>query len=533
MPRCSGLTAPILRSCCACNAIPRSRHFSYISAHRAAAAVPKHDKSRTIDAEHAALIDPGSLRDTLDAVRDANRTRLIRKVGSRNGSKRLSLPTLLDIPLKTPSTDAAIIEGTALPRIPDRLPGAQAGSRAVPSAKTEMRKRKRKRRAARRAKLAGRVPPLVPEWETNQSTPMQCRLPWLSHVDPELLKGHQPSMSRLAAELDAFNQFFSVTAPEQAAATEAIDDLKQFLAWHNPEMSVDIIGSRATGIASPLSDIDVNLTPRDKPRPDVVAHRFESKMTLHKLVKAIRPRSIRTNARGDVKFTITSVVGSARVPIVILHHMATGLEVQIQHTNDGFNTTEYAKSFLREYPSLKALFLVIRQMLAIRGLSDGAMGGLGSYPLLNMIVASLRSHDARGGDPVVADQLLHFFDLYSEFNFSETGIRVCPYEQVERGYNLPADRPELSMYFEDPADPTNILGKAATRIRDIQATFIALRTELQNSMKAWDDEQQAVTDARSHTSNGQSLLSVLLDADYRRFQLTRAVMVHNSSSSSE
>lgn len=506
MPKCSGTLAPVLRSRLHCMKgrlqTPALRELAVPPPRRTYAALAQNRGPRAIDADHAALIDPSSLRSTLDAVRAANRTSLIRKVDKDGNSRRLSLPAILEIPLKEQSQDAAITKRSIIRYTSTRT---------------------RKSAQSPSSEPAGYVPDVSPEWNIDRRTRARFRMPWLLQLDEETLIKAVSSRTRLVTEMEAFNVFSSPSAAEQAAATEAIRDLQHVVSSRYPNMRVETMGSRATGVAMPLSDIDVNLVPGDETRPDVVEHRGLALNMLKRLANTTRKINKGLEVGESKKLVASELVHRARVPILRLHHLQTGLEMQVQYTNDGYNTTEYAKKFFREHPTLKALFRVLRQALAIRGLTDSRFGGLGSYPLLNMIVASLKSQELKTGSQNVADQLIYFLDLYSEIELLATGIRVVPFELYPR-QTKGNDRDVKDcarMYLEDPADPSNNLGGSAYRFRDIQATFIALRTLLQKGMDRWDQTLQSSPKDIRHWS----LLSILVGGNYRTFQLSRIALV--------
>lgn len=527
MPRCSGTLSPLVqpypRWMKGRYLAPAFRRFSALAQLRSQAT---HNPKRgpcAVDAEHAALIDPNSLRNTLDAVRAANRTRLIRKVDEKGTSQPLSLPALLEITPWERSQDAAILEDRVI-----RYTKSGRDSSSPPTRRPRQLRDKRKLGSSS-LEPGGHVPDIDPEWKADRSQRSRFRTPWLWRLDEELRTKAVPSRSRLSAEMEAFDAFCSPSAEEKIIAEEAVKDLQHAVTSGFPNMSVEIMGSRATGVATPLSDIDVNIVSVDETRPDVVEQREEAVKLLRGLSKRIRIDAKDPAVGNSRKLSVSSLIHRARVPILRLYHQRTGLEIQVQYTNDGYNTTEYAKKFMREYPTLKTLFRVLKQALGARGLTDSKFGGIGSYPLLNLIIACLKSHELEGGPQNIADQLIYCLDFCSNIDFLATGIIVEPFELFTRQNKIdgtclavgqrPAERG--LMYLQDPADPSNNLGISTFRFRDIQATFIALRTALQQDMDKWDQTpQSSLTDRRQW-----SLLSLLVGESYRIFQLSRVAQV--------
>ncbi len=349
---------------------------------------------------------------------------------------------------------------------------------------------------------------------------------------------------QLQAEIIAFTDYFTPGPDEIRAAEAALSDLRAALKSAKTSFSVELMGSRATGLASPLSDLDLNLrSAAVGARLDEVADRRQILKTLEKVSQKLR------RSKG---LTIGYFVRRARVPIITGVHQNTGLEFQMQCTNSIYNSTQYAKTFLNEYPTLKSLFLVIKQMLTMRGLSIGAKGGLTSYPLLNMIVACLKLKCGHLDTKDVAGHLLSFLDMYSEIDFYSTGISVVPpafitlsrgeshisaahSDEVQHTAGTSQDEHFLNLwgpgrmkenhkaYLVDPADPSHNLGSGAYMIKHIQASLIERRKILLAKMQDWDPTAEDVS--------SRSLLACLLECDYKTFELDRASLRKGSDSS--
>src|SRR5262249_44026224 len=126
----------------------------------------------------------------------------------------------------------------------------------------------------------------------------------------------------------------------------------------------------------------------------------------------------------------------ARYPLISMQHKDSGLDVQIVCANDTSHSRNVMQGYLSKYKDLAALFSVVKIMFDIRGLLDVFRGGLGSYSLFMMVVASLelwgqRNHWTGAGDPFkvkqkygsyqnssVGAKLLHFLEFYAAFDSS-------------------------------------------------------------------------------------------------------------------
>ncbi|ETN45524.1 uncharacterized protein HMPREF1541_09356 [Cyphellophora europaea CBS 101466] len=546
MPRCSWDTASFLarriRSPGRWSLNSAGRQTSTAQPGRGPTSRSRDNDRHTIEDEHAALIDTSSLRNTLEAVKAANRTRLIRKVDEAGNSQRLSLPNLLGLPLDERPNDVVPQEEkkrtkqdvhdehpSDLPRLnlntsqTDRGPGPPVPSKrqfVVPVNELPV------------TGPGGEVPPLSTQWELHGAVPARFRLPWLICVDKDVRTKALVSRARLAMEIEAFDSYYTPSVAEEEVVAQVVSDLELTLSDSMTDFKVELMGSRATGLASPLSDIDVNLVPRDSRRPDVVEDRPQALQVLRKLARVLRQIRVQTPSLKS-KFAVSFLISKARVPILRVFHLPSGLEMQIQHTNVGYNTTEYAKTFIREYPTLKRLFMVVRQALAVRGLTNGWSGGITSYPLLNMIVAALKDHEEQHGSGDVADQFLHFLEMYSDLDFDSTGISITPFKILTQTDFEDTSNPIQQhfrrtgyqyMYLEDPADPSNNLGKSVVKVRDMQATIIALRSILSQAMRQWDDTVGKLSEKRLSSENMPSLLANIIEGDYRTFELDRAAL---------
>lgn len=502
----------------------------------------------TVRTHHAVFpdepsIDIKSLRNTLDAHRDANRDSLIRKVDETGSFTRLHnqnafRPTSLE--LKKQANTRRMGENSSKPERTNtsikRIKTRAAGLRA---------------KGDRRPSNKGITRDLSSVWrpsDGDDSLATRSRLPWLAHL-PEPQPGVWTSaVDRLSAEIRAFEQYVSPSDEERRAAENALSDVIQAIQYADENLDVDVIGSRASGTADPLSDLDINVS---NPLSPTSMNSIKTPVQILDLLE----RAFRGGRRKTtLKFRPVEViinVRNANVPILVCRHILSGLPVQIQSTPRTFDNTEYVKVFQREYPTLRSLFKVLKQTLAMRGLNIGSHGGLTSYPLINMIVAALKFSEGRMHQLDVGSQLLFFLDMYTEIDFSAQGISTRPVQFFpkyvshkqkrlpktgEESTALPSifekelaaqrrmgvcSRTNLHfMTLQDPANPLNNLGKSAYMIKDIQATLIDIRAKLRQLMAEWDDSAPAPGLATKH-SPPRSLLDPCVGGDYRVYEHER------------
>ncbi len=413
------------------------------------------------------------------------------------------------------------------------------------------------------------------EWTVPEGTIRNnVQRPWLAHLD-ESVNSSQDVYHCLTEEILAFENYMESTAMEKTAMEKALSDFRSIIALTDPAMKVSVIGSRATGLAMPLSDIDINIEPtpflhqRSGQRRPWPANYPMGRGQAINLLRTVN-RKIRKKAGKHPMFAKSTLI-EAKVPIINALHTATGLEIQLQCTTDSPTTMELVKAYITEFPTLRPLFLVLRQVLKMRGLGEAGGNGIGSYALIMMIVATLKFSSARFNRRDAGKQLLYFLDFYSKIEFKSIGISVDPPELFpkstqasenspepfragDRGMLRPDEIPTTQargrgmstfdeiptteannaaaavslgrkpictrhpsrpylMCLQDPANPYNDLGKLAFAIKHVQATFTTLSLKMRTSMNFCETRQKH--DARF------SLLDPCLMGDYRLFERKR------------
>lgn len=435
--------------------------------------------------DYTNLIDPSSLRNTLDAVREANRARLIKKVDQDGTISQLqSLAVSNGNPKSQWLTDHSHLR--ASPEHNDETPKEADGDQGP------MRfgriKRVKLPSVVRHLDHAGLVLPVQSEWRASKGLTQRWRLPWLSHKNPAELTSAVSARERLAEEINSFNDYFTPKDPEKLASDAALNAIKLALTSIRPSYSIELMGSRASGLASPLSDLDINLRAEDGARLDDVDDRTQAVKILAKINRDLR------RLRWTRELRVTSFRSKARVPIIAGVHIPTGLAFQVQHTVTGYNSTEFSRAFVKEYPTLRALFIILKHMLTMRGLCDGQHGGLTSYPLLNMIVACLKLKTAQSDDRDVASHLLSFLDMYSEIDLSMLGISVSPpsyiplslvelnpgiHTQLDPGEMESAQDPATDVSVESSGDETgSFLHEGQLQLQEEEDIACILSTQL-------------------------------------------------------
>jgi hypothetical protein len=464
---------------------------------------------------------PDSLHDTLEAHRDANRATLIHRLLTKH----------VDSPpdgTSQPDLGPNVQNGSGNDGEDARQEIDQGDARGSPT-NSKIKPNSPKQFAA---DYEGRNQQPSKEWELpTWGAADYMKRPWLAYLE-NFRKPADAAHEYLTAEILAFDDYMEPTISEKSAVEEALADVRRAVASLDPAIKVSVIGSRGTGVAMPLSDIDINLERPNhlhykKPGQRLPSHydlelRVEIIDLLRMLTKRLRKKG------GPKKLFYESILIDAKVPIVHARHAQTDLEIQIQSTTNCLAGMQMVLAYVEEYPTLRPLFRVLRQVLKMRGLGEPKANGIGSYPLIMMIIATLKFSGARFDRRDAARQLLYFLDFYSTIDFKTFGIAVDPPElfsklstgpdraqsimMADDADGLLADelgtdqvdttrvdasrgrarvsetfptRPYL-MSLQDPVNPHNNLGNSAAAIKHCQATFANLRQRIKISMDRFE-----------------------------------------------
>lgn len=397
-------------------------------------------------------------------------------------------------------------------------------------------------------------------WSTRSELPLHLSCPWLAYTTP-IADDQRPSLRRLGKEIAAARTYFTPTRQEAVATRRAISDLRECILGlpktriKSTITKVDLIGSRASGFAHALSDIDLNLV------TDCSEGEAFQPTYVKQLLKFVYTYwRYNTGAQTYRAFAEPlECLTHARVPIVTGIHTAAGLDFQLQSASSGYGSLGFMKLAQAEYPTIMPLFHVIKQMLTMRNLCEGPQGGLTSYPVFNMILTSLKLHATAPHLCQIGRQLIDFLEFWSTIDTYKVGITHIPSPnllarmgfspgEAIRGTSLYAHPDFIAsvaqdpvgatpvkfspmrslgdfyqgsnsfdLVLHDPANPYNNLGRSTRRFKDIQATMYHVLKQLRDSLDAWDQAQQ---DARSRSTK-KPILSPLIQGNYTNYTLER------------
>ena len=269
------------------------------------------------------------------------------------------------------------------------------------------------------------------------------------------LREYEVNSLGLHEEILDFCEYILPRPSEEMMRNEVVQRVRGVIQNKWPEVKVEVFGSFNTGLYLPTSDIDIVVLGN---WPVLPLFSVE-----HELKKAdiTVPGSL-------------MVLDKTSVPIVKFTDKWTEVKVDISfNMQSGLLSAEKIKAFLKQYPLLDKLVMIIKQFLYQRNLNEVYTGGIGSYSLILLIVSFLQ-HNPRVGadsdDVNLGILLTEFFELYGRnFNFTKVGIKVdgtgCYFNKMEHGMN------ESTLCIIDPADPTNNVGRVCFGLWNVKCAF--------------------------------------------------------------
>ena len=266
----------------------------------------------------------------------------------------------------------------------------------------------------------------------------------------------------LHKEIMAFSEYIRPTTEELFMRNEIIFRITKVIKEQLPHAEVDVFGSYKTGLFLPTSDIDMVVFGEWKTLP------------LNFLKDALIREHI--SDADNVK-----VLDKASVPIIKILETRTDLKVDISfNTTNGVKSADLIKNYLKEYPCLRPLVMVLKQFLIQRDFNEVWTGGIGSYSLILMTVSFLQLHarvDPRSDEVNLGVLLIEFFELYGRcFNYMKTAIRIVnggcylPKEEILKKFSHQGYRSSV-LCIEDPLNPLNDIGKGSYGALKVKQAF--------------------------------------------------------------
>jgi non-canonical poly(A) RNA polymerase PAPD5/7 len=364
----------------------------------------------------------------------------------------------------------------------------------------------------------------------------------------EVLKRCTLTRRRLSRNIAAFHRYITPTRAEKLARHEVRTEIFRAIKAGAPRsVRFKPFGSIASHLSTADADMDIRCYLAGSSR-DVLPPSREDRAKVVGHLRGIAARMVQPGGGACGGGGFYGIVGRhSRYPLLDMRHRRSQMTLQIVSANSAHLSTESVKGFADRLPSLAPLYGVLRTMLKVRGLSDVYRGGLSSYPLVNMIAASLQLRPGRS----LAEDLLNFLRLYSTLDTSAkvvslappavhdrdalpqptTGAKVLPLTAGTKVLSLTppaihdhdtlppatttttttttdvdddarlrhlADMAHKShshglgfmLCLQDPADPTNDLGRKTFAWRHVAATFGHAHRRLLRLLRAHDRDLQ-------------------------------------------
>uniref|UniRef100_A0A663DWF9 Terminal nucleotidyltransferase 4B n=1 Tax=Aquila chrysaetos chrysaetos TaxID=223781 RepID=A0A663DWF9_AQUCH len=296
----------------------------------------------------------------------------------------------------------------------------------------------------------GRAPALGDEpaarAQAGLAEPLYTGTPWKK-------RNYSQGVVGLHEEIIDFYKYMSPRPEEERMRMEVVNRIENVIKelWPNADVSRTLF----------YFDIDL-----------VVFGKWET-LPLWTLEEALRKHNVADE--NSVK-----VLDKATVPIIKLTDSFTEVKVDISfNVQNGVKAAQLIKDFIKKYPVLPYLVLVLKQFLLQRDLNEVFTGGIGSYSLFLMAVSFLQLHpreDACMPNANYGVLLIEFFELYGRhFNYLKTGIRIkdggsyVAKDEVQKSM-LDGYRPSM-LYIEDPLQPGNDVGRSSYGAMQVKQAF--------------------------------------------------------------
>lgn len=231
-----------------------------------------------------------------------------------------------------------------------------------------------------------------------------------------------------------------------------------------PNSNAWLFGSQATGLALLDSDIDIVII-----GPDLVNARAKERVSKAEMQDKLRRIAHRLKYReghqdpGHVK--VENMVMFARIPIIKCCNKA-GRKCDISYgVLGGLEVLRLVTEKMNQYPSLRPILLLCKQLLRSRNLNDLSSGGLSSYGLFHMILAVISTT----GSEIVQEKglgglLMHILDFY--------GHKFVPSEMIVKATGIePAQTTANRLRVMDMLDSSAELVKGCTKHTEIIEVF--------------------------------------------------------------
>lgn len=239
-------------------------------------------------------------------------------------------------------------------------------------------------------------------------------------------------LDKLNQELRDFYATIRLKSIENEMRDELVTAIKSYLS----EYTIFTFGSHSTGLSLPTSDIDIAVEGEISKSNDIL-NKIKIKLEKCPLINS------------KTMFHLSK----ARVPILKFTDNLYNLKFDLS-VNEGNvrKQTKYILTKLEETPSMKPFYILLKNFMKIRELTDVKRGGLCSYALFLMVVQFFQLHPLLQSscvDPLENLGVL-FLDFFQYFGYCAPGAK---YSILKNAYFALKNG---NVYgIEDPNDTTN------------------------------------------------------------------------------
>lgn len=274
------------------------------------------------------------------------------------------------------------------------------------------------------------------------------------------------------------------------------------------DIRVKSFGSFAAGLYLPTADMDlVAVSPRYLGMGQKVLCQTGGEM--HKLRAWLC-----SNASALAEQHSAVAITRAKVPIIKFVDRQTGIKVDVSFENDsGLIGNRTFEEWKAKFPAMPTLVMLIKQLLAMRGLNDVFTGGLGGFSTICLVVSMMQlMPEIQSGnmDPRrhYSDLLLNFLDLYgNKLDIVRTGITMDPPGYFDKTRTKVPRQNEEGLTIIDPNRPDNDISGGSRNINAVLNCFRSAHASIQRRL----DEVN-----RGKDVNG-SILGCVLGGNYDIF----------------
>jgi non-canonical poly(A) RNA polymerase PAPD5/7 len=256
---------------------------------------------------------------------------------------------------------------------------------------------------------------IVPEWRPKNE---KAAAPWFNPSQDT----NTTALQLLTVEVLEFYNFVKPKDFEDAMRNDLISRTERSITnsiLQSHGAVVRPFGSFAAGLYLPNGDMDLVLHGQQfqrTNRPEMCQRKNQLFQFYHALMRT--NLCLRDSA---------TLIANARVPIIKWIDDLTGLHVDLSFDNaSGTNVVGMYHDWNQKYPTLPILASIIKQFLMMRSLNDVAIGGLGGYSVICLVVSFLQ-HTPPEKHHDYGELLLNFLDFYgNKFDISTYYISLDP-----------------------------------------------------------------------------------------------------------